>query len=1310
MLLAFVVLFGIVSSIVWFIHKEITAPTKPFEEISITPPTIKADFPQKYDQPLIIKLTDLAISILPLKANPAQAETKDNTVSYIDAYENTDIVQTKSAGKLKEDIILKTPNHPEQFQYQIDLSQYDFSQDKAGNLFFYDKGKKGNGDYLRFEIPAPFMIDADKKISSTADVEFNLSAQGGPGGAGNGLLTLKPKKDWLKNAKYPITLDPTIEITILNVHSHPAQGDNWIIDFNTQGTADLKIIPNDQATIDDDQFYSLKCGDEPRTPKILKDNVISFQDWNCNTTGQVIFYTKKAGNHTMKFQFGTETSYAFNNALPFYATGGTVTYDGGYEIHTFTATGSDTLQVTGSGLVDYFMVGGGAGGSGYAGGGGGRVATGLSVPFSSGSWTITVGGGGPVYTAGGASSIVKGGTTYSVVGGSGSGDGLAGGNGGSGGGAYGNSNGGNGGSHGSNGFAGVPEGYVGGSGLDTGNATYEFGDPTKTAYAGGGGGGSHLGTPGTGGAGGGGNGGRKGIGPATSGSVNTGGGGGGYWTDDANYYGGSGGSGIVIVRLIPVWPPPPVFYAVGGTVTRVGSYEIHTFTNVGTTSIAFTGSGTVNYLVVGGGGGGGSETATGSSSTGGGGGAGGMLAGTLSVTAGSKSITIGNGGTGGVQRSSAPTNGGNSSIGTDVIALGGGRAGNDLVQAASGGSGGGSRASGSIGSGTVGPPRQGYDGGSGYNNYPNAASGGGGGGASAVGTNGSSSAGGSGGAGATSSISGASVTYAGGGGGGGNSSVGSSSGGAGGAGGGGAGCVTGTCTAGTANTGGGGGGGGSSSGAGSTGGSGGSGIVIISFIPTLPPEIVFRSAYAPPTDQYTKLLLHTDGTNGSTTFTDSETIPKTVTANGNAQISTAQSKFNGSSGYFDGTGDYLSVPDSDDFAFGSGDFTIDFWVKRNSINTEVMFMHQYQNNQNEFRCTSNASNNLYFYQYAGGYQFYYYSANGVLADTNWHHVAFTRSGNTGYIFLDGVSLSLTAHAAFSGSLSNIPGTFYVGASFYGETGIPSTVLNGYIDEFRVSKGIARWTSNFTPPTSAYSSTAVSGLPTIFRTAATDQYTRLLLHSDGSGSTFVDSESRPKTITANGDATQSAVQSKFGGKSAYFDGTGDYLFIPDSDDWNFGSGDFTIDFWVNPGQVSAQKAIFSQEESDYYPANFAEILSGQIRWVMRTASGADIFDMSSSSTLAIGTWYHVALVKNGTTYKIYINGTERGSATNSTVMENVVSPFEIGRRFDGACGLPSCHWNGYIDELRVSKGIARWTSNFTPPTSAYTSTGSDVILK
>jgi len=101
---------------------------------------------------------------------------------------------------------------------------------------------------------------------------------------------------------------------ILNLHSHPQQGESWIVSFQTQGRADLKIVPDDQATIEDDEFVALYCGEEQRTPQIMEGDAIYYKNWECNGKAQVIHYTKKAGKHALRFEFGTQIMYAYNSA------------------------------------------------------------------------------------------------------------------------------------------------------------------------------------------------------------------------------------------------------------------------------------------------------------------------------------------------------------------------------------------------------------------------------------------------------------------------------------------------------------------------------------------------------------------------------------------------------------------------------------------------------------------------------------------------------------------------------------------------------------------------------------------------------------------------------------------------------------------------------------------------------------------------------------------------------------------------------------------------------------------------------------
>jgi len=221
-----------------------------------------------------------------------------------------------------------------------------------------------------------------------------------------------------------------------------------------------------------------------------------------------------------------------------------------------------------------------------------------------------------------------------------------------------------------------------------------------------------------------------------------------------------------------------------------------------------------------------------------------------------------------------------------------------------------------------------------------------------------------------------------------------------------------------------------------------------------------------------KLMLHMDGTDASTTFTDSSSSPKTMTANGDAQIDTAQSKFGGASGLFDGTGDFLSTPDLSDFDLGSSDFTVDMWIR---------FDPSFTNNHVFCSQLDTPNNRGYFFDYNTGLRFGY-STDGTVATqvvttfawtpsaSTWYHVAFVRSGNNFYAFADGTqrgsTLNMTGVTIFNSTTS-----FRVGA--VAVAGTASNFMYGWIDELRIVKGTAVWTANFTPPSAAYTAVSAS---------------------------------------------------------------------------------------------------------------------------------------------------------------------------------------------------------------------------------------------
>jgi hypothetical protein len=229
-------------------------------------------------------------------------------------------------------------------------------------------------------------------------------------------------------------------------------------------------------------------------------------------------------------------------------------------------------------------------------------------------------------------------------------------------------------------------------------------------------------------------------------------------------------------------------------------------------------------------------------------------------------------------------------------------------------------------------------------------------------------------------------------------------------------------------------------------------------------------------DSFTKILLHLNGTNASTTFPDTNTggSAHTWTAAGNAQITTGDYKFGGSSALFDGVGDYITTPDSVDFTLGAGAFTIDTWFKCLAAGGAVLWIAGQCNSTGTTATTSftlqrtagnvikaTMSDGAALTTVTGTTQF----TNAL--NTGWHHLALVRTGNILRLFLDGVQEG--GDVAFTATVNDSANQFSVGRP--GEQA--GNEWNGNMDEFRLSVGIARWTANFTPPQKLYD-TAVNG--------------------------------------------------------------------------------------------------------------------------------------------------------------------------------------------------------------------------------------------
>jgi hypothetical protein len=234
---------------------------------------------------------------------------------------------------------------------------------------------------------------------------------------------------------------------------------------------------------------------------------------------------------------------------------------------------------------------------------------------------------------------------------------------------------------------------------------------------------------------------------------------------------------------------------------------------------------------------------------------------------------------------------------------------------------------------------------------------------------------------------------------------------------------------------------------------------------------------------------------------------------------------------------------------------------------------------------------------------------------------------------------------------------------------------GYIGQIRISNTVR----TITVPTSPYSS---------------DGNTTFLGSYTNAG--IIDSTAKNDLVTV-GNAQISTAQSKFGGASMYFDGTGDYLQNRLTDLTNFGTGDFTMECWIYPTASGSLRAIVDTRGTDINAA-YGWFLSASDKLDF-LYKGSSPFRLTSSGSVSTNTWTHVAVCRASGTLRLFINGNIDGSATVTDSL-NGAAGTRIGGGYADGSGNPGFYLTGYIDDLRITKGIARYTSNFTPQTSQW----------
>jgi hypothetical protein len=227
----------------------------------------------------------------------------------------------------------------------------------------------------------------------------------------------------------------------------------------------------------------------------------------------------------------------------------------------------------------------------------------------------------------------------------------------------------------------------------------------------------------------------------------------------------------------------------------------------------------------------------------------------------------------------------------------------------------------------------------------------------------------------------------------------------------------------------------------------------------------FASTPTDPNFADVSVLLHGDGTNGSQTILDSSSTPKTVTVFGNAQISTAQSPYSGGSSIaFDGSGDFITLPGGAAFELGTGDFTIELWIRFASFSGDQF------KGIIDTRASGDGSNtNRWSLYFDGDDTRLRWAQNGInrlaantLSINTWYFLTLCRASGDCRIFADGVQIGLT----FADTVDYGMGTSRPVIGAFGNNTSGSN-FNGFIDEFRITKGVGRYTAAFTPPTAPF---------------------------------------------------------------------------------------------------------------------------------------------------------------------------------------------------------------------------------------------------
>ncbi len=417
---------------------------------------------------------------------------------------------------------------------------------------------------------------------------------------------------------------------------------------------------------------------------------------------------------------------------------------------------------------------------------------------------------------------------------------------------------------------------------------------------------------------------------------------------------------------------------------------------------------------------------------------------------------------------------------------------------------------------------------------------------------------------------------------------------------------------------------------------------------------------------------------------DTKPLPFNPFGEANTRPTSYSSSVFGGSVYLDGTGDYLLSPHQPTQLLRDLDFTIEAWVYTTKTGSEqVIVGKQWQGSQAAY-----ASYVIYLEvgntvrvlgsKSGGAWELDMSSSTYVIRQNTWTHVALTRSGTTFRLFFNGI---LDKTTTLSGALQTYTDPLTVGAA--GPQTSYNAPFQGWISDLRIITGKALYTNNFYPGNTPLTAIEYSNNST---SIANTSYATFLLSGTSAG---VIDASRNTTIETVGDARVTTNTSPYAttSQSYYFDGSTSKLVIPASSNWIFGTGDFTIEFWMRTIDTSAGLITPATTGSGYWAILLA---GGTLYW--QSAYNTTNLKTQSMTGYLNNSWVHLAIVRSSGSLNFYLNGTVQGTSTSDTTNYNGTSnALTIGQD-----PQTNGYYSGYLADLRITKGYARYTTNFTVP--------------